>query len=617
MDSKQILLLIVVAVVLLIIGKMVYDGTSRKKKLLQRIRREYGTLPKNDYSALRYQDQGIRHYYNNKEKKTPVIDDITWNDLDMETVYMILNNTSTGIGEEYLYALLHMPCMDEEVLQERDRVAKYFDSHEQERVNVQYELLKLGKLKTSSVGQYLSGIRSMRPHKPTLHLVCLAALIVSIMGCIVRPEVWLPVIILVVVFNMVVYFKRKADISSYFVVFSYLSRMNQSALKISELHCSGISGYCETLKKCARPLASISRYSWLFVTGTDLSADLLAIFMDYVKMMTHFDLILFDYLAYRLFKYGKELDTIMDTIGEIDCAIAIASYRRYMSGQQGTPVCTPVLHKDGPLTIKTEHIYHPMIINPVTNSLDETKSVLLTGSNASGKSTFLKTVAINAILAQTIYTCLADSYESRFFRIYSSMALQDNIQSSESYYIVEIKSLKRIVDAAAGKPEDGAKPLAEVTSDGAASQARSAAGQAPDEQNYSAAAGQASWADVPVMCFIDEVLRGTNTIERIAASSRILDALAHMNALCFAATHDIELTTILEKSFSNYHFQEEVSDNDVTFDYILYPGRATSRNAIKLLGMIGFDKAIIEEATMAARDFESLGSWAPMENQMP
>lgn len=578
MDSKQILLLIVVAVVLLIIGKMVYDGTSRKKKLLQRIRREYGTLPKNDYSALRYQDQGIRHYYNNKEKMTPVIDDITWNDLDMETVYMILNNTSTGIGEEYLYALLHMPCMDEEVLQERDRVAKYFDSHEQERVNVQYELLKLGKLKTSSVGQYLSGIRSMRPHKPTLHLVCLAALIVSIMGCIVRPEVWLPVIILVVVFNMVVYFKRKADISSYFVVFSYLSRMNQSALKISELHCSGISGYCETLKKCARPLASISRYSWLFVTGTDLSADLLAIIMDYIKMMTHFDLILFDYLAYRLFKYGKELDTIMDTIGEIDCDIAIASYRRYMSDQQGTPVCTPVLHKDGPLTIKTEHIYHPMIVNPVTNSLDETKSVLLTGSNASGKSTFLKTVAINAILAQTIYTCLADSYESRFFRIYSSMALQDNIQSSESYYIVEIKSLKRIVDAAAGP---------------------------------------ASWADVPVMCFIDEVLRGTNTIERIAASSRILDALAHMNALCFAATHDIELTTILEKSFSNYHFQEEVSDNDVTFDYILYPGRATSRNAIKLLGMIGFDKEIIEEATMAARDFESLGSWAPMENPMP
>ena len=85
-----------------------------------------------------------------------------------------------------------------------------------------------------------------------------------------------------------------------------------------------------------------------------------------------------------------------------------------------------------------------------------------------------------------------------------------------------------------------------------------------------------------------------------------------MNAMCFAATHDIELTAILEKDFSNYHFQEEVSDDDVTFDYVLHPGRATSRNAIKLLGIIGFNKDIIQEATKAARDFEETGSWAAL-----
>ena len=60
-----------------------------------------------------------------------------------------------------------------------------------------------------------------------------------------------------------------------------------------------------------------------------------------------------------------------------------------------------------------------------------------------------------------------------------------------------------------------------------------------------------------MLCFIDEVLRGTNTIERIAASSRILYALSAMNALCFAATHDIELTSILENSFANYHFRKK------------------------------------------------------------
>lgn len=72
---------------------------------------------------------------------------------------------------------------------------------------------------------------------------------------------------------------------------------------------------------------------------------------------------------------------------------------------------------------------------------------MLTGSNASGKSTFIKTIAINAIMAQTIYTCLAKEYSSSYFTIYTSMALKDDIHSSESYYIVEIKSLKRILDA--------------------------------------------------------------------------------------------------------------------------------------------------------------------------
>ncbi len=570
MDSKQMILLLVAAVVVVIIAKMVYDRTSRKKKLFARIQAEYGALPKNDYSAARYNDHGISHYYEHKKKDTPVIDDITWNDLDMETVFMILNNTSTGIGEEYLYALLHMPCMEEGPLLERDRIARYFDSHEQERTQVIYELRCLGKLRTSSVGQYLSNVRALQPHKPTLHLICLAALIVSIMGCIVNPVTWLPAIILVVVFNMIVYFKRKAGISNYFAVFSYLARMTQTAKRIAQLNCEGIAQAQKQLLECARPLAGIGRYSWLFVSGTDFSADLLAIFLDYIKMLTHFDMILFDYLAYRLFKYGKELDTMMDVIGELDCDIAIASYRRYMSKGQQTPVCTPVLHKDGPVFVKAEDVYHPMIVNPVTNSIAEEKSVLLTGSNASGKSTFLKTIAINAILAQTIDTCLASGYEGRFFRVYSSMALTDNIQSNESYYIVEIKSLKRILDAAAG-PED-----------------------------------------TPVLCFIDEVLRGTNTIERIAASSRILYALSGMNVLCFAATHDIELTSILESRFSNYHFQEEVSDNDVTFDYILYPGRAVSRNAIKLLGVMGFEPSIIKEAMDAAKSFEASGSWSAM-----
>ena len=189
----------------------------------------------------------------------------------------------------------------------------------------------------------------------------------------------------------------------------------------------------------------------------------------------------------------------------------------------------------------------------------------MTGSNASGKSTFLKNVAVNAILAQTLGTCTCSRYRAPFMKIMTSMALRDDIGGGESYFIVEIKSLKRILDEA----QKGA----------------------------------------PLLCIIDEVLRGTNTIERIAASSRILKELDKPWVLPFAATHDIELSYILDGIYHNYHFEEEIRDNEVIFNYLLQKGRATTRNAIRLLDMLGYDPSIVEDARKAAAHFEADGVW--------
>jgi DNA mismatch repair ATPase MutS len=79
--------------------------------------------------------------------------------------------------------------------------------------------------------------------------------------------------------------------------------------------------------------------------------------------------------------------------------------------------------------------------------------------------------------------------------------------------------------------------------------------------------------------------------------------------MCFAATHDIELTHLLEKDYTNYHFTEEVKDNNVIFSYVIQDGRATSRNAIKLLEIIGYDKEIIKKAEDKANDFIKNGVW--------
>ncbi len=223
--------------------------------------------------------------------------------------------------------------------------------------------------------------------------------------------------------------------------------------------------------------------------------------------------------------------------------------------------------------VDLKEVYHPLITDPVKNGIRAERGVLLTGSNASGKSTFLKTVALNAVLAQSIHTCTADVYRAGFFQVYSSMALRDDLESGESYYIVEIKALKRILDAAAGQGH--------------------------------------------ILCFVDEVLRGTNTVERIAASTQILKSLGGKGILCFAATHDIELTELLEREYDNYHFEEDVRDGDVYFNYRIQPGRATTRNAIKLLELMGYAPEIIERAAAQAERFVTSGQWNFSSSRVP
>jgi DNA mismatch repair ATPase MutS len=210
------------------------------------------------------------------------------------------------------------------------------------------------------------------------------------------------------------------------------------------------------------------------------------------------------------------------------------------------------------------------LTQPVKNSIRTKEGILLTGANASGKSTFLRATALSVILAQTIHTCPAQSYRATAFRVYSSMSLHDSIISGDSYYMTEIKSIQRILEQVRTAKEEGTH----------------------------------------VLCFVDEVLRGTNTVERIAASTQILKMFAAEHAICFAATHDVELTALLAGQYHNYHFEEKIEGEDIHFPYRLLEGPATSRNAIALLKTLGYDEKIVEEAEKMAEHFLQTGIWS-------
>lgn len=548
-------------VILIVIAKMIYDKLSVKRRMRSYLKKIYGSVPEADYDLQRY--EYIDFYLKHKTHPGDIVDQITWNDLEMEDIFKLLNQTSTGIGEEYLYAALHEPQYDQGVLGRRDEWARWFDEHEDQRIEVQTALCRLGKMRSMGVYQYRQYLKDAPGHNPVLNIFLCAGLIFSIVMSFVRPMPFVGLLLCFVAVNMIVYFTYKNR--SYFDNFSYVSGITYCAQSIVRQDIPVMKEEMAKIRKMLVPFKRMSRYGWLFQSGSKVGGTLLDLLMDYIKMLFHIDLILFDFVLGSVHRNEAALTEIMDFIGEIDLSIAIASYRRLMA--EGW--CQPQLEQENSsrrtLIYEAKAMYHPLIIEPVKNDISTSGSVLLTGSNASGKSTFLKTVAINAILAQTIFTAMADSYRANYFRIYSSMALRDNLSGGESYFIVEIKSLKRIVSQADGR--------------------------------------------IPMLCFIDEVLRGTNTIERIAASSQILKQLSLMNAVCFAATHDIELTSMLEDYFDNYHFQEEVKEKQVVFDYKLHQGRAVSRNAIKLLGMIGFDQTLIDKAQQSASRFEQNGQW--------
>lgn len=552
---EYVLIAIIVA-----IGMVVYTIIKEQKQLRtarKLIREEWMLVPDEEYTSEKL--ESLKAFYNSIKDENLDVDDITWNDLDMDEIFMLMNSTKSAIGEEYLYAILRKPCFSKKKLEERNRLAEYFQSNEKTRIDLAFQLQKVGKLKHISIYEYMNRLGDQEIKSNLPHYLMALGMLGSLLLIFVHPVVAGLCSLFFFTNNIWRYYGRKGKIDKFFSVFSYILRLFNHTDTLIKLDIPEIKSYQEELKKNLDKFRSF-RKGAAIVVSSKISGNIFDAILDYIRMLFHVDLVKYNNML-KVFNENQEaLNNIYNNIGLLDTCLAIGSFRDrvlYYSIPELTEGKVPHL--------SIKEMYHPMLKNPVTNSITEDVSVLITGSNASGKSTFIKTMAINALLSQTIYTSLSKGYKASFFMIYSSMALRDNLFHSESYYIVEIKSLKRILDRVN--------------------------------------------KEIPILCFIDEVLRGTNTLERIAASSRILLTLAKKNTLCFAATHDIELTYILENYYSNYHFQEKIEENEIIFNYSLNKGRATSKNAIKLLGLLGYSQDIIDAAESAVDDFQKEGEW--------
>ena len=421
---------------------------------------------------------------------------------------------------------------------------------------------QIGKQRKYSVYECMNYIKNIKRESNLPHILAILLLAGSLTFAFIKPAIGVIATVVVVTYNLTSYMKRRGELDAYLSSVSYLIRLLYATEDVAKLDLPELEGYVARMKALNKHFAAFKRNFWI-IGSKKPTGDILDMFVSYLRMLFHIDLIKFNGMLKIYDKHVEELNELYQVVGYLDALCAAASFRALL-GEGG--YCVPELLSESVPVYEAEGLYHPLLESPVTNSIKTSRSVLLTGSNASGKSTFLKSVAMGALLAQTVHTVPAKAYRASYFQILSSMALRDNMQGNESYFIVEIKSLKRMFEAAK--------------------------------------------APVCTLCFVDEVLRGTNTVERIAASREVLAGLANNGrTLCFAATHDIELTYLLEQDCDNYHFEETVTDDKVEFDYLLHAGRATSRNAIKLLRMLGYPQEVIERAEDSAEHFLKTGEW--------
>lgn len=552
-ETKLVIVVLIAAFILIMAAVKVSQHIKSQKYFQMFLTKQYGKEPQKDkdfterLSSLKSYWEEVLFF----EKPTRYVDDITWNDLDMNEIYQRVNGCHTSVGEEYLYAALRRLEFDKEPLDRRDEIISHFSSREEERVEVQKHLFMVGKNKYNGLNTLLYRSENYHTKNYRLYQMMCGITGITVVLVLLLKEIGIFLLVCSLAANAILHYKDSIYMQANMDVMEYMVSFFQCVKKLIQSNIYQDEVIKEELIKNFEPfqkrVGNVTNLTYQGSSDMDVFAQIPKIFL--LK-----DLILYNKFIGLIGKNQEQFRRLFEIIGELDMDIAIASYRASVPHY-----CIPELEK-GKRVVDAQKLYHPLLKNPVSNDILMKQNSIITGSNASGKSTFIKALAINSIFAQTLHTCLASQFASPFFLTISSMAVRDDIMEGESYFIREIKSLKRIIDQ-----------LSE---------------------------------EVPSLCFIDEILKGTNTTERISASAAVLDYLSEKNCLCVVASHDIELTRMEADRYDNYHFREQMTEEGIFFDYKIKKGPSQTRNAIKLLSYLGFQESIVKKAEKYVKSVE-------------
>ncbi|HUS86011.1 MAG TPA: hypothetical protein VMW76_02135 [Bacteroidales bacterium] len=527
---------------------------NKKKKTRDKLKGSFGKVKDDSFDF-----ELIEKYFRKKDKTKSfqVLSDKTCNDLDFQEFFMFIDRTTSKVGQQFYYDTLRTIPANSERFILQEELIRELDKNQDLRLDIQYHLNKLVKNDT----YYLTSLFQDKHLKPPKWYFIIRLLsFTSLLSIILLPFNPQLIFILIGVFiaNMGVHYWNKRNLYQYLGSIPQLLRLNGIAKEL--IRYDLFKDISKDLPTSIKIIDKVRNRMSFFKLEVKLDSDLEIAFwamLEFFKTLFLLEPLLLFGVLKQLDTKRSEIDNVFSFVGYVDSLISINSLRRSLDSY-----CLPDFDS-GNKSIGGLDIYHPLIPNCVSNSIQtNTKSVLLTGSNMSGKTTFIRTIGLNALTALTLNTCFARQFSLPRLRIYSAIRISDDLMNDKSYYFEEVLTIKEMLEKCETNDAN--------------------------------------------LFLLDEIFKGTNTVERVSAGKAVLSTLNGKNNHVFVSTHDIELTDLLHKEFDLYHFSEQVDNKTVDFDFKLKHGKLKTRNAIRILQLNDYPDKIISEAIEISKQLDKI-----------
>ena len=479
----------------------------------------------------------------------PAIDDRTWSDLDMADVMVFLDRTRSSVGRAVFYAMLRRPLFDPEAWHERARTIAALAQDARARARIDRVTRRLGMEIEGEVFRFIAWLRTqVEDRRRHLYRALSILPILAVPAAIFLGAPGIAALAALAVLNLVIHYRLKPVVAAETPSYQYLHRILVAAGRLGRLDLPPLRRELGDLASLERSLRRLRRRTAFLATPPGFSGDVRELFAGFIRQFLLLEVTAYYAAHNEIIARMADLTRLTTLVGTVDALAGVADLRAATPG-----LVEPEIQAGG-LVLDGEDLVHPLLPHPVANSTRmDGRGILVTGSNMSGKSTFLRTLGVNLLLGTTI--CLAFGRRLRLTPLLAvtSITNRDNILAAESHYLVEAKRLLVLLEAARRAP--------------------------------------------PAFLIVDEILAGTNSEERIAASVRILRHLAGLPCLVAAATHDRPIAAALADAYDNLHFTHLVDGEELEFDYRLRRGIVESGNALRLLRLLGYPPQILEDGS--------------------